>query len=177
VLVDQDPPPMFANFQRSSFPFDETAHGTSRRIDAWPKFNLGKIPAWPLSFFLTPHRWAAIATLWLAQMWSRRSRWKRSSGHGTVSLGQPTCVFARRPAHATTGVCSSTQGSHGGDETLSATVYQMDEHNGGSVLLALRIIPRPFKANADEKVACSNLQSWLEKWTQSAIESAKRVPQ
>jgi hypothetical protein len=65
----------------------------------------------------------------------------------------------------------------GGDETPSQTVYLMDEHNGGSVLLALRTMLKRFEANADEKVACSNLESWLEKWTESAIKSAKRVPE
>ncbi len=43
VLVDEDPPPGFANFRRSTAPFsyDETAHGKLRRISAWPSSTLG----------------------------------------------------------------------------------------------------------------------------------------
>jgi hypothetical protein len=52
----------------------------------------------------------------------------------------------------------------------------MDKHHEGSVLLALRIMLQPFEANAAEEVACSNRQSWLETWTQSALKSAQRVP-
>ena len=91
-------------------------------------------------------------------MEAKQRPWNCLIGTTYLLLCPPTrtCDYRRLQQHS--------RKSGGGDETLSATVFQMDEHKGASVLLALRILLKPSAANADEKVACSNLESELEKW-------------
>jgi hypothetical protein len=181
VLVDADPWPLTANFQRSSFlfafPDDETAHGKLKRIYAWPNSTLANTRIGAVIFSdgtsLGSHRNPRTGKDVVQEIFDGREAAAIELSHWNSLLASlPVDPHTRLRAFA-----EALKEVTGGDETPSETVYQMDEHNGGSVLLALRIMLKRFEAIADEKVACSNLQSWLEKWTQSAIKSAKRAPQ
>lgn len=177
VLVDADPWPRTANFLGSSFPFpfEAAEHGKLKHIYAWPNSTVANTRIVAVIFSdgtsLGSHRNPLTGKDVVQEIFDGREAAAVEYSHWNSLLASlPTDPHLRLQAF--TEALNDVVGS---DETPSASVFHMDEHNGRSVLLGLTIMLKRFEANADEKVACSNFEKWLEKWTESAVKSAKRA--